>query len=143
MRFHFYSSALAALTGGDGMYRVTPLPSLSLDLTDPLIRYLYTNLARSMFLTLDQALAEMDRGWLTMVLGYDPQLLLPPSPFTCRRCGTYGCFLGGPDDTKGICATCCPIENEEHVFEFERGEGWNCLHCGQPAPADYPPGDDW
>jgi hypothetical protein len=77
MRFHFYSSVLAFLTGGDGMYQVTPMPSVSIDLTDPIIGYLYRNWANSMFVTVEQVIAEMDRGWLTMVLGHDPQLLLP------------------------------------------------------------------
>lgn len=89
----------------------------------------------------------MDVPWLRGHIGYDPQLLLPPSCFTCRRCGIYGCLLGGPGDTKGICPTCCPIGNEEHAFEFEGGAfgmGWHCRDCGTAPAADYfdPIGED-
>jgi hypothetical protein len=72
MRFRFWSSARAAMLGGDGMYHVGPPPQPAW-LENPSTAFF----ARRLGVTFEM----LFHSWLCLVLEYDPQLLLEPPSF--------------------------------------------------------------
>lgn len=61
----------------------------------------------------------------------------PSAPtFICRDCGAT-CDTQ-PINAEAICPTCCAKSEDGHDYVYERDiSGWNCKHCGDPAPPDY------
>lgn len=56
--------------------------------------------------------------------------------FCCRRCGAE-CPMS-PGLGQAICETCCPIENEEHDYEYNRDlRTRTCRHCETPVDPDW------
>jgi hypothetical protein len=51
--------------------------------------------------------------------------------FTCRICGAPTALA--PPEGRGVCSKHC----EDHDYQYERGEGWMCTHCGIQPPADF------
>lgn len=140
-----WSSARAAMTAGDGYFYLGDRPSIDPLPGDGFAAAFLSSFAEAFGQTYEEMAAgwqaswdSLFQAWLRGHLGYDPQLLLPPSCFTCRVCGSYGCFIGGPDDTKGICTRCCGESEDGHEYNFEgQGDGWRCSHCYHEPPREW------
>jgi hypothetical protein len=52
--------------------------------------------------------------------------------FRCKVCDKET-IIAPADGSEAVCPDHC----EDHFYEYERGEGWMCKHCGAQPPHDW------
>lgn len=52
--------------------------------------------------------------------------------FKCSGCGAAA-YVAPSDGSPAFCPEHCP----DHIYNYERGEGWRCLTCYAEPPPDW------